>query len=259
MGFVTAAEFWGVAIPGLAMNASEIPSVDGLVALQNPGVGEARALPKGYSLADVADLHFQAIRTHLNSGRIRDGFTVVGMSMGGMIALELAAKYHAMLPAGTQYRILVSSPNDSDCPAIPSALLDSWVRVKPDDRVGLREILEPFFSKTFLAGRPDLVEAYIEYRAAGRNGQSPRDFFGQVAAIQTYSAEKMVGHVPEEAVVFISGGDDRILDAPHADGFLRLFPKAKHIRFKDLGHMVNLERPELFERTYSDVPNDSTK
>lgn len=53
---------WGVVIPGLAMNASEIPVIEGLIALQNPEEGNGVKLDNSYTLFDVAEIHLKTIK-----------------------------------------------------------------------------------------------------------------------------------------------------------------------------------------------------
>ncbi|MGZ3782741.1 MAG: hypothetical protein ACXVCY_19010 [Pseudobdellovibrionaceae bacterium] len=82
---------WGVAIPGLAMHNSEIPDIPGLLALQNPEVGDGVTLDSKYSLYDVAEIHLKEINAILsNRSASKEKFWIIGMSMGGMVNSILA-------------------------------------------------------------------------------------------------------------------------------------------------------------------------
>ncbi|MGZ3771598.1 MAG: hypothetical protein ACXVCP_18835 [Bdellovibrio sp.] len=111
---------WGVAIPGLAMHNSEIPAIPGLLALQNPEVGDGVNLDSKYSLNDVAEIHLKAIKAILSDNSTnRDNFWIIGMSMGGMVNSILASELRSKLPANIKFGFFVTTANLSSNQAVP--------------------------------------------------------------------------------------------------------------------------------------------
>ncbi len=108
--------YWGVAIPGLAMNNVELPDIPGLLRLQNPEIGDGPSLSGDYSLDQVAEYHLETILSmNLAPGT---SFEIMGMSMGAMIAAILGTRYRNRLPPATRFRLLSTSPNLDENPAI---------------------------------------------------------------------------------------------------------------------------------------------
>jgi len=246
---------WGVVIPGLAMHRSEMPTVPGLIALQNPEVDDAVVLSEQYSLYDVAKHHLSTILDLSRIGTLPpDGFTIIGMSMGGMINSILASKLRRELPPSVRFLFLVTTPNLKTNPAIPDALLASWLKAKPGSVEDFAKILGPFFSPGFLSAKPEITTAYFRYRANGENGQSPRAFFRQMTALRSFDGSETFPFITPEECLFVGGAEDKILGPSHNLDLKRLIPVAKHVEVEDLGHMINLEMPEYFSlRSFNDV------
>jgi pimeloyl-ACP methyl ester carboxylesterase len=243
---------WGVAIPGLAMAASELPVIDGLICLDNPDTGSGARLSSAYTLEDVAELHLKAI----NCIRfVTSQPTIIGMSMGGMIAIVLASKLRRHLPPTCRFRLLVTSANSQDLPAVPDALLADWRTVRPGVVDDFGRILEPFFSPQFISAHPATVADYFRYRAAGRNGQSPRDFMRQLAALRSFDGAQHLRNADPAELEFIGGGADRILGPAHNLRLRDLVAAAVHHELSDLGHMANYEKPTLFHSTWESYVN----
>lgn len=246
---------WGVVIPGLAMHRLEMPAVPGLIALQNPEVDDGVALSEQYSLYDVAKHHLATILELSRIGTLpADGFTIAGMSMGGMINSILASKFRRELPPNVRFLFLVTTPNLKTNPAIPDALLASWLKAKPGSVEDFARILGPFFSPGFLSAQPGITASYFRYRANGENGQSPRAFFRQMTALRRFDGSETFPFITSEECLFVGGAEDEILGPSHNLDLRNLAPAAKHVEVKGLGHMINLEMPKFFAlRSFDDV------
>jgi pimeloyl-ACP methyl ester carboxylesterase len=241
-------KLWGVAIPGLAMRASEIPSQPGLLALENPEIGSGSTLPWDYSLEDVAEHHANTISglpwEELNTP------TIIGMSMGGMIASILATSLRSKLPTRCRFRFLVTSANSVDLPAVPDQLLDFWKTAKPGSEADFRNILDSFFSPKFAELSPSEVLKYARYRANGENLQTSRAFMRQLSALRRYNGEQYFSQLPAEESEIFGGEDDRILGPRHDEILKRLTPCTRHRSLKNVGHMINIELPGAFHRAF---------
>ena len=237
--------YWGVAVPGLAMTAGELPSVPGLLILENPEIGNGPLWDcDNYNLVDVARYHASTI-ANLGCQEI----FVIGMSMGGMIVSIMASLLRSSLPTIANFRVLVSSPNLAGNPALTPKMLADWRSVNLGKDEDYERILTPFFSKSYLALNHSESRRYFKYRSTGANKQSGRGFYRQVSAINNYDGALFWPKIIPEEMHVIGGNDDYVLGPTHSRDIRNLLPEAKHTQLSELGHMVNMERPELFYRS----------
>lgn len=233
----------GVFIPGLSMEKHELPEVPGFLRLQNPEVGDGPAFPEKYEVTDLALFHLKKI-TELAP---KTGpFHIVGMSLGGMITSVLASELRSKLPSQCHFHFFVTSASTPQHPAATRELLESWRQVQPGDREGLKRILSPFFSPTYLESSAAEFERYLSYRLSGGNKQSPKSFMKQVAAVFRFNGSSFYSKVDPQECSFLHGESDRVFDQRHHQDLKTLVPEAKHQVIAQLGHMVNLEQPQYF-------------
>lgn len=231
----------GVMIAGLGMSARELPAIDGFQRLMNPGVGGVADFNHDYSVMDVASFHAKQIE----SIEKHDPFVAIGMSMGGMVLSVLATKYRHLFPEETKFLYLVTSANSGSLPAVPDALMKDWFTAKPGNVRDFERIMSPFFSRTFLAKNPARAAEYFSYRALGHSGQTPKSFVKQLNALRGFLGEDYFSKVQAHESIFIGGADDRILGPAHNRILKNLAQDATHHEVADLGHMINIERPDL--------------
>ncbi len=237
---------WGVAIPGLAMAAAELPDLPGLIRLENPEIGDGPALSAVYTLEDVAAMHLKTIRENFLE---TDRLTVVGFSMGAMIAAVLASEHRTELPKQTAFRFLAASANSVEHPAAPDSMLEAWRSAVIGEPETFRPLLEPFFSAEFRSREPEKFAAFVRYRAAGENRQTAKAFRCQTAALRAFRGAKHFGVVDPSEAVFIAGADDRIFGPAHAAELKKLLPQAEHREIASAGHMLNLEQPVFWRQS----------
>ncbi|MCX6106673.1 MAG: alpha/beta hydrolase [Proteobacteria bacterium] len=240
-------DIWGIAIPGLAMAASELPSVPGLLRLDNPETGDGPPWEAvAYKLEDVAEMHAKHISTLGKTDLV-----IMGMSMGGMIVSIMASRFRSILPANTSFRVLVSSPNLSSNQAITAAMLAEWKTAQLGNVGDFKRILGPFFSEQFRLVSDNKAQDYYSYRALGGNKQSPKALYRQIGAIFSYNGQNYWPNIDPTEMTVIGGADDYILGPTHNLDLKELLPGANHHEISGLGHMVNLEMPELFQKELS--------
>lgn len=230
-------------IPGLSMHASEIPTHEGHVVLDNPEVGQGPKMPRQYLLEDVAAIHLKTIATLITFSQ---SITLIGMSMGGMILSILASRYRALLPKRCRFVFLVTSPNTSDCEAVPDGMLKEWLKAEHGNVEAFTRVLNPFFSTTFKQQHPNTVRRYYQYRANGENQQSKKAFMRQLTALRKYSGEDYFTQLNGDECWFIGGQQDDVLGPKHNQKLKQLAPSAHHYEASNLGHMINIEQPNYF-------------
>ncbi len=241
---------WGYAVPGLGMNARELPEMGGLFRANNPGVAGAISPDRPYTLEELAFRHAIAIHQLVEAGKVSkdETFHIIGMSMGGMVLSVLAGNpaYRALLPAKCHFHFLVTSPNLPTLPAVPDALFKQWTTTRPTDDASFRAVLADLLSAEFRGLFAAEVEEYIAYRRRGGVGQLPREFYKQLNAIRAFHGAKYFAAVKPEEATFVSGGQDLIFGEPHGEALRVLVPGAEHHLMPKLGHLINMEGPAFF-------------
>ena len=232
----------GIAIPGLAMAASELPTIEGLIRLENPEIGSGVQLDSRYTLEDLAALHLGSI---LGAG-LDDDPVLCGMSMGALILSVLATDLRPKLPARCRFRFIAPSPNSASNPAVSEGRLEEWSAVHSGDIPSFTRVLEPFFSKGFRREHPERFERYVRYRAFGENNQSLKAFRRQTIALRDFEAEKYYSRVDSSEAEFIRGAEDIIFGLSHREELSRLAPAVRWHEIPVAGHMLNFEHPEVF-------------
>jgi pimeloyl-ACP methyl ester carboxylesterase len=180
-----------------------------------------------------------------------DAAAVVGNSMGGFIAAELAIAF----PQLVERLVLISAAGISttDDPrtrrAIPTlrhaeritAAGAAWLASRSDAvarRARLREATLALVVRH--PGRLPAALAAEQLRGAGKPG-----FLQALEAILDYDFRD---RLPEIAcpTLIVWGDGDRLISVRDADVFAELIPDSRKVVFEDTGHMAMLERPAAF-------------
>lgn len=186
-----------------------------------------------------------------------DAAGVVGNSMGGFIAAELAISF----PQRVERLVLVSAAGISTtghrgtqrvAPAIRRletvlGASGAWVASKSDTvarRARLREGL-----LNLVAVHPSRLPAALaaeQLRGAGKPG-----FPQALQALLDYDVRE---RLPEIAcpTLIVWGSGDRLIPVRDADVFAELIPNSRKVIFPDTGHVAMLERPAAFNSLLED-------
>ena len=239
-------KYWGVAIPGLCMNAAELPRLSGLLCVNNPEVGDGDKMDRFYTLEDCAKKHLLTIQTLIKNDQLETHFTLMGMSMGGMILSILATKFRDQLPLNTQFRFFVTSPNVKELNPNSTAQLFKWIRGLPRSEKNLSPIVEQVFSHSYLKNHPDAISNYARYLSSGGNKQSLWQLIRQINAVRRFKGDPYFSKLDPKSSTFIGGKEDRLFGPKHNIALRNLIPSAIHIEVSDLGHMIHIEAPHFF-------------
>lgn len=162
---------------------------------------------------------------------------VVGLSLGGMVAVGLALARDDRVGA----LVIANSMMEATPPFVKS-----W-----DDRIalaraeGMAPVVEPtlarFLSPAFIAANPARADAVREMiRATPVAG-----FIGAAEALKTLDYRRRLGDIRRPAL-FIAGGDDVACPPPGVRADAALVPGAEYAEIAGAAHISNLEQPEAF-------------
>ena len=218
------------------------PVVDALaeefavVLLDNRGIGASEAPPGPYSAAEMA----QDVLGVLDEAEL-DRVHVVGTSLGGMIAQELALavpdRLGGLVLAGT-------TPGGSPAfpfPAQTVALLARAASLEPE--VALRRFVENALAPATVATQVELVERIMQHRLATE--QAPAAWAAQAAAGASFDIFARLSGISSPTLV-LHGSEDRVVDPRNADLLAEHIPHARAEIVPGTGHLLFWEAPDRF-------------
>jgi pimeloyl-ACP methyl ester carboxylesterase len=226
-----------------------------VIALDLPGFGHSPA-PSGQAIS--VPFYARTLARLLAELEV-DAAALVGHSMGGFTAVELAINFPQLVerlmlvsPAGLSTynnpRVLrlVSMTRRferivSAYGAAVSAHADLLAR-----RPRLR-LLEP--NTSVVTRHPDRLPP--EYVAEFVRGLGTEGFVEGLEANANYDYRERLSEIACPTVI-VWGADDRVVSVKDADLYGRLIPDARKVVFEDTGHMAMVERPVAFNRLLSD-------
>jgi 3-oxoadipate enol-lactonase len=214
------------------------PVVDGLAErftvclYDNRGIGESDVPPGPYTVSELAD---DAVAVLDAAGIARAH--VVGTSLGGMVAQEIALSHAARID---RLVLVCTTPGMQGFP-MPQQTLQLMAEapgLAPD--VALRRFVENALA-------PDAPEALVDeiYR---RRLESPPDLAGwaaQAAAGSTFDRLERLGEIGAPTLV-VHGTADTVVDPQNASLLAEKIPAARVELLEDCGHLLMWERPDEF-------------
>jgi 3-oxoadipate enol-lactonase len=198
-----------------------------------PGSGRAPAAPED---ATIRTLAAEALRLfdHLRLERFR----LVGRSMGGMIAQEIALA----APDRVERLVLASSCGRSD-PHL-AEVFRLWARMA---ELGVPAEIRHKSSMLWCLGAASLSNEASRraYLVAKREGDRPADYAVQARACASHDALDRLGALRVPTLV-VAGGDDRLTPPALAEALAKAIPGAVLEVVPGAGHLPYLESPEIF-------------
>ena len=225
---------WEPVLPGLAERFS-------VVLFDNRGIGESDAPPGPYTAAEMAA---DAVQVLDEAGIERAH--VVGTSLGGMVAQELALAYPERVDRLVLACTTPGGPKAHPMPQVTVALLVEAATLEP--AVALRRFVENALAPETVAAHPELVDRIMAHRLA--TAQDPVAWAAQAAAGAAFDAYARLGALTAPTLVQ-HGDEDVVVDPRNADLLVGLLPDARLERFPDAGHLYFWEAPERFVASVS--------
>jgi 3-oxoadipate enol-lactonase len=217
---------WG---PALELLAEDFR----VVAFDPRGFGASDAPPGPYTTAQLA----ADAAAVLEAGGLERAH-VVGASLGGMVAQELALARPRLVD-----RLVLACTTPGGAVAFP--MPERTVRLMLEAPTLAPEIALRRFVENALADRapPELVERIVAYRTA-----NPPDLAGwraQAAAGAAFDAHDRLGAIRAPTLV-VHGTEDAVVDPRNAELLGAAIPRARLELFAGCGHLLFWERPERF-------------
>jgi pimeloyl-ACP methyl ester carboxylesterase len=232
---------WLEVMPGLALDHR-------VVALDLPGFGHSEMPDGGVSIPVFADT-VDAVLDQLGIGAA----ALVGNSMGGFIAAEIAIRH----PARAERLALVSAAalwNErrrarplvvaSKVTRLYSPLVaQQWESIARRRRLRVRALASGGLRHP---GRVSPALAYELLSGAGKPAFVP--------ALQALYDYRIRDRLPEIAcpTLVVWGSEDPLVPLKHAFEYEALIPRARVVVFRDTGHVPMVEEPERFLATIRD-------
>ena len=205
-----------------------------VIAFDNRGIGLSRAVSEAFSIAEMA-----ADTAALLDALEVESAHVLGISMGGMIAQELALAHPGRLRSLTI--------GCSYCGGEGSQLMD------PGDFQGLVEamasgdqdrVFRAMYELNLSPGFRAEEARYADFTEMARALPSPRETIGhQLQAIVAHDTHDRLSGIATPTLV-VHGTVDRVLGYPNGPLIASLIPGARLETYEDVGHMFWWEQPE---------------
>jgi pimeloyl-ACP methyl ester carboxylesterase len=206
--------------------------------IDNRGIG--RSIPAGPSIsveqmtADVASLMDAAGW---------DDAHVVGHSLGGLVALELALSAPRKVKS---LALLCTSASGRDLVRMSWWTIWIGIRMKVGPRRSRRRaFLEMVMPRSSLrsANRDDLAAALAPLFGYDLAKQ-PTIALKQAAAARSYSAENRLGELPRMPTIVISGSDDRVALPMHGAALARRIRDARYVELAGAAHGLTIHHAD---------------
>lgn len=213
-----------------------------VIVFDNRGVGESGLPPGPYSAAGMAT-DVLAVLDAVGVGRAH----VVGASLGGMVAQELAIDHPQRVDRLVLAGTTPGAPEGLPMPAATVELLRRVSSLEPAE--ALRRLVANALSPRTVAERPDVVERIVRHRLA--NPQPQAGWEAQAAAGLGYEGHRRQHRIAAPTLV-VHGAADAVVDPGNAALLTSMIPDARQSVLLEAGHLLFWEQPERFVQLVTD-------
>ncbi len=235
MGLGLRGELWGETRDALAAAGYRVLTMD------NRGVGNSRVASLSLTTATMAD-DAVAVMRHASATRVH----VVGTSLGGMVAQQLALRHADRVEALVLQSTTAGMPRLDFVPTSALARLGGLFRVRIKDlpreeraRAALRLLTTDAFARTAPLEDPRLAPLLAAIEA----GVSPVGYLAQVRAAWKRSGWKDLHRITAPTLVQ-HGADDQLVSAGAGRAIAERIGGARLEVYDAAGHLLALERPD---------------
>jgi pimeloyl-ACP methyl ester carboxylesterase len=205
-----------------------------VVVYDNRGMGRSDKPAGAYTIATLAA---DALAV-LDAAEVTRA-DLVGLSMGGMVAQELALTQPARV--GKLALLATAARLDEGVRAQVSGPVFAQAYATGDQVAVYKAFGAVAYSPAFLEAQRDWMRTWTR-RALGY-GVTAASFRAQLDAALAFDRRADLMRLGAPALV-IAAGADRLIPPHHADELARLIPGARLVTVAGADHVVNLERPD---------------
>ncbi len=210
-----------------------------LVLVDNRGSGRSELPAGSFGVADMAN----DVLAVLDGAGVRRGH-IVGVSLGGMMAQELAVDH----PERVDALVLVSTtpgwPFAYPMPAVSVGLIAATGVTTRE--VALRRHTENALSACTVQHRPEVVDRLVELQRS--RPADPRARSAQAAAGARYAGRLRQSRIQARTLV-LQGAADTVVDPRNGKLLADRIPGAQLVIFPELGHLLFWQDPDGFADT----------
>jgi len=211
-----------------------------VIRIDNRGTGWSRSAPAPYTLADLADDAYDVLRA---CGV--DQAVVLGTSMGGMIAQELALRH----PERVNRLILVSTAPPIPAQIVPDPAPFMATLAPPAPGQDLRQHFSAVWSEyttpSFSAAHPEVFDEIAEQVV--RRVTPRQRVFDQLRAVRAWRASDRLRRLDVPTTV-VHGDQDPLMPVGNGMRLARLITGAEYVELEGAGHLLTHEAgPELLQ------------
>jgi 3-oxoadipate enol-lactonase len=201
-----------------------------VIAYDNRGSGRSTVTPGPYTTRQLAG-DAVALLDRLGIERA----DVFGMSMGGMIAQELALgwpeRVDRLVLGCTHAGVRNAAPQPRDSGRAFAMQTDDWA-------LRMRTLAPFAFARSVDA---ELLRAFIEKKS--RDVQHPAGYAAQIQAVLGHDTLDRLAQIAAPTMI-VTGDDDRVIPAPSSDIFEELIPNCELHTIAGAGHLFFIEQPQ---------------
>ena len=209
-----------------------------VVVFDNRGAGDSEVPPGPYTTAGMAD-DAAALLAALGLDRAH----VLGVSLGGMIAQEVALRH----PGRVERLVLACTSPGGTASVRPSdEALSAFVR-SPEGNAEqeLRRMIPFLYTGRFAREHPGEIDAFVARRLA--HPTSPEGHAAQLAAAIGHAAAERLSAVRAPTLV-IAGTDDRLIPPANSQWIAQRIPGAALVLLPGAPHRLFAETAGAFNR-----------
>ncbi|WP_186438438.1 alpha/beta fold hydrolase [Cohnella terricola] len=194
------------------------------VMLDHRGTGRSDAPTEAYSISDMA----KDVIGLMNALDIEKAH-ILGQSMGGMIAQELAIEFPSRVG-----KLILCSTTCGVKRVPPSLRMLKWL-MRKNVAFSPQDTLNMLYSKTYIQEHPAMIASFVaRMRIAPSN---PRSMEIHKQASKSFDSYRRLGRISAQTLI-IHGEDDWVFRQKHARILNRHIPDSQLILFPHAGHGV---------------------
>ncbi|MCL2777624.1 MAG: alpha/beta hydrolase [Polyangiaceae bacterium] len=211
--------------------------------------GFGTTMPFDSSTEPSIDAMADDVVSLLDALGIRDRVVVLGISMGGYVALSLMRRYKTRLRG----LVLVDTRADTDSMEARSARDRNIARLQAGEQSAVaNELTARLLSKTTLDTKPEVagqVHALAMQSSASAMASSLVAIRDRADSTDALASIRM-------PVLVVNGRDDALVPVATAEALAHAIPNAKLAILDDAGHLPNLETPKAFHKVVREFVRD---